>query len=773
MENDRVNRIINIGLAFCVMLISSCAPEIYQDSESPEIIRLSCSTTQLNTTRGSVNIQNATFDQGETVNVYITHSSDDATPVGNTPNVYTADANGKLEITPPVYYPPGTNSNVNIRAYYPSTKVTTASTSFTVEDSQVSDADYSLSDLMYAEVLNQAKTSSDVQLQFSHLLSKVIIEATGDDAVNIMGISFTGVYKEIGFTAVDGTIGASSTLASQGDVAVASSSGASQLSGAAILPPQSLSGNFLVVSTDKGDATFNLATAKPIAAGLQYTLQVTVGRQSINHVNPIVAWNDTGTQIVNAGDNNQMSISGTIESSEYTGYDITPTPDVYYGSTKLTNYVDYTLFYVNNRNVGTATVYAVGRQGTTYENLFATKTFSITKATPVITVGVTNNKTVIPGKTRRLIVTSNMGTLTYTASTTNISVSAVDDGVSFTGNTEGTAVINASIAESDNWVAVDQDVLTVTVYPLINNFDFTGTTVAWTCPYSGYYELEVWGAKGGNGRNSYYDKDTPSNDGIGGNGGYSHGKMYMISGTNYYVTVGGEGAPPPNNSSTTTVGSGGAGGFNGGGAGAAAASTASSAISRSAGGGGATDISLKGTDNSSSWNTSNHLYSRIIVAGGGGSGTFGGGTVIGGYGGGSTGGDGVASSTNNPAGKGGTQTAGGQGGDNNGAFGKGGDAKKPSSKNAAGAGGGGWYGGGAGTNDGSSGVRSGGGGGSGYVYTSSTASNYPLGCLLTSDHYLTNASTVDGSQTFKSPTGVDETGHSGDGYARITWVSEE
>ena len=771
MKNNWVYRIKNIGLAFFAMLISSCASEIYQDSESPEIIRLSCSTTQLNTTRGSVNIQNATFDQGQTVNVYITHASDDATPVGNTPNVYTADANGKLEITPPVYYPPGTNSNVNIRAYYPSTKVTTASTSFTVEASQVDDADYKLSDLMYAEVQNQAKTSSDVQLQFSHLLSKVIIEATGE-GVSITGISFIDVYKEIGFTAVGGTIGGSTTLASQGDVAVASSSGASQLSGAAILPPQSLSGNFLVVSTDKGDATFNLATAKPIAAGLQYTLQVTVGKQSINHVNPIVAWNDSGTQIIDSGGDNQLSIPDNIDNVQYTGNEITPTPDVYYGSsTKLTKDVDYTLYYDNNINVGTATIYAIGNSNTSYSDLFAIKSFNITKATPVITVGTADN-TILTGMTRSLIVTSNMGTLTYTASTTNISVSAVDDGVNFTGNTEGAAVINASIAGNDNWESVSQEILTVNVYPTINNFDYTGKTVAWTCHYTGYYELEVWGAKGGNGRNSYYDKDTPSNDGIGGKGGYSHGKMYMISGTNYYVTVGGEGAAPPNNSSTTTVGSGGAAGFNGGGAGAAAASTASSAISRSAGGGGATDISLKGTDNSDDWDTTDHLYSRIIVAGGGGSGTWGGGAVIGGYGGGSTGGDGVSNDTGYSAGKGGTQTAGGQGVDNNGVFGKGGDAKKPSTYNAAGAGGGGWYGGGSGERDSASGKHTGGGGGSGYVYTSSTASNYPLGCLLTSDHYLTNAATVNGGTTFKSPSGTDETGHSGNGYARITWVSE-
>ena len=65
-------------------------------------------------------------------------------------------------------------------------------------------------------------------------------------------------------------------------------------------------------------------------------------------------------------------------------------------------------------------------------------------------------------------------------------------------------------------------------------------------------------------------------------------------------------------------------------------------------------------------------------------------------------------------------------------------------------------------------TNAGGGGGSGYVYTSSTASNYPSGCLLNSTYYLSDATTTAGNEQFTSPTGTNETGHSGNGYARIT-----
>ena len=84
---------------------------------------------------------------------------------------------------------------------------------------------------------------------------------------------------------------------------------------------------------------------------------------------------------------------------------------------------------------------------------------------------------------------------------------------------------------------------------------------------------------------------------------------------------------------------------------------------------------------------------------------------------------------------------------------------------AGGGGGGGWYGGGT-SNYGS--YNGGGGGGSGYVLT---ASSYkPTGYLLGSEYYLSNAQTIGGNQSFPAPGGGNETGHSGNGYARITLV---
>lgn len=252
----------------------------------------------------------------------------------------------------------------------------------------------------------------------------------------------------------------------------------------------------------------------------------------------------------------------------------------------------------------------------------------------------------------------------------------------------------------------------------ILNYVYTGAKQTVTLK-PGRYKLECWGAQGGYRSSSSY----------GGLGGYSVGEISLDKQTTLYVYVGGSGNTGKTN-----------GGFNGGGKRATYN-----------GGGGATDIRV-GTDS---------LYARVIVAGGGGS--DGATNKNGMYGGGETGG--TATQNYGSGGGGGTQTSGGTGGSGNaGTFGQGGEGKA-ASNGFAGAGGGGWYGGGGSYPDGSGDDDRGGGGGSGFVWT---GQNAPSGYLLGSAYYLINASTKAGNTSFTAPGGSPETGHSGDGYARIT-----
>lgn len=265
----------------------------------------------------------------------------------------------------------------------------------------------------------------------------------------------------------------------------------------------------------------------------------------------------------------------------------------------------------------------------------------------------------------------------------------------------------------------------------VMNFDYTGSVQTATLA-PGTYKLECWGGQGGT-----YSRY------IGGYGGYSKGTITLTEATTVYISVGGAGS-----SSSTAAG------FNGGGTG----------IPSGRGGGGATDVRIG----------QNSLYSRVIVAGGGGgAGVTSANANPCGCGGGEYGGDGYYNDTTgsyttgqNRSGGSASQTAGGKtwSTSTQATFGQGGNA----SGYSCGGGGGGWYGGGGAYDNDSDSDGRWGGGGSGYVYTSSTAKNYPNGCLLNSTHYLTNAQTIAGDTSFTSPTGSSETGHTGNGFCRIT-----
>ena len=263
------------------------------------------------------------------------------------------------------------------------------------------------------------------------------------------------------------------------------------------------------------------------------------------------------------------------------------------------------------------------------------------------------------------------------------------------------------------------------------NFSYTGSVQTATLD-PGKYILECWGAQGGS-YSSY----------SGGAGGYSIGTITLSQRTNLYIYVGGQPATQTSTGATS-------GGFNGGGAGCSRTYNYST---YGQGGGGASDIRI-GQDS---------FYARVIVAGGGG-GSSSEDSFTTKYGGGTSGGS-------SASGYGATQTSAGT----NGLFGQGGAATTSGTNYnyGSGGGGGGFYGGGACSSySDSTNYRTYNGGGSGYVYTSNTASNYPSGCLLNSSYYLTNAQTISGNQNFQSPTGDTETGHVGNGYVKITKLTD-
>lgn len=274
------------------------------------------------------------------------------------------------------------------------------------------------------------------------------------------------------------------------------------------------------------------------------------------------------------------------------------------------------------------------------------------------------------------------------------------------------------------------------------------------CPYTsnitigatfpkGRYKLEVWGAQGGS---------IDNTGSYGGGGGYSVGILTLGEDTILHCVPGQQ--PPTVTTDKSIV----PGGYNGGGNGANRYWQETYTYGQ--GGGGGSDIRIG----------QNSLYSRVIVAGGGGGSASNGTSQS--YELETKGGGGLTGSCayNGYIGH---QTP----SSNNGSFGQGANAysERLNYKYGSGGGGGGWYGGGAvqSADDNDTTLREKNGGGSGYVYTESTASNYPSGCLLNSDYYLTDAATMGIGETFPNYNGNGNTtmGNQGHGACRITVLS--
>ena len=264
-------------------------------------------------------------------------------------------------------------------------------------------------------------------------------------------------------------------------------------------------------------------------------------------------------------------------------------------------------------------------------------------------------------------------------------------------------------------------------------YNYVGKVEEFMAPKTFLYKLNAWGASGGNAYRSTVNVEC----GYGGKGGMTKAIKKIATGYRFYVCVGGAGSAGHGIAGKRTVIQ---GGYNGGGS-ARGNNTDDSSF---ASGGGATHLAVIDSGTLNNFSLSYNKSIIMVAAGGGGAGNW---DSIhdGGYGGGIVGGDGKGGQP----GYGASQSQGGksqvdcQGISGSGKFGIG------SSWSGLGGsgGGGGLYGGGSGYCGGGSA-----GGGSGFLNKS----------------LVSSGELYSGDQTFVSPSGGTETGHSGNGYAIIS-----
>ena len=438
-----------------------------------------------------------------------------------------------------------------------------------------------------------------------------------------------------------------------------------------------------------------------------------------------VTVNNTGDGTVtyasaNTTDATVGSGNGTvsIKNANTTGFNITATVVDGTNYTYATKTASYKLT-INRKALDSSRLYFASTAITrSYIWELATGTNALTKPTACIVTYSSSDPSVAT-------VNSNTGALTPGGTlATNTTITATA-----TGNYSGTATYTIKATSKEK------------------SFSYINNTIQSETVCKGTYQLEVWGAQGGNGYTTQYGYTgnfTPS----GGKGGYSKGSKKFNSDETIFVVVGGAGETGKFREYRESKG-----GYNGGGnSGYNNVKKEGDNYGRCGAGGGATHMGLK-TGLLTGY-SSDYATKLLLVAGGGGGASVGAtGKSYDGYGG---------SGGGTSGGKGGNceydgGLGGGQSSGSGNAFGLGGTSVCSNGGNnggecPGGGGGGGFYGGHKG-NYGRSVYGSGGGGGSGYIGGVSGGATYA------------------GNTSFVAPGGGNETGHAGDGYARITWVS--
>jgi hypothetical protein len=278
----KTKKILFAAAALTVLAACSNDDAVTEPTEGRVPVTLAYTTIDATETRAAQNLNEGTFASGESVTVRISNTGANAW----TDYTFTTAAAGAMTAPNPApYYPAGTQ-NIDIAAYYPAT----AGTTFSVATDQTADASYKASDLMFASVTNQAKQAEAVNLAFSHKMAKLCVNITaGSGVTSITSVSILNVKPAVSFNQATGAVGEASGEATT--IAMSNN-------GAALIPAQTIDGGLLSIVTDKGTATYSVAS-KAFAAGQLYTLNITVNLRAVGTTTAITGWTSEGTVTVN------------------------------------------------------------------------------------------------------------------------------------------------------------------------------------------------------------------------------------------------------------------------------------------------------------------------------------------------------------------------------------------------------------------------------------------------------------------------------------------
>ena len=240
----------------------------------------------------AADLQDLQFKNGTKISVKV--KEDAATPsVDYALALYTADGSGGLSLpTGEKQYYPANGNGVNIYAYHPAGAVSV----FEVKTDQSSTDNYVASDLMYASLAGVTSASTNHTLEFSHLLSKIIVQlvqgssvSATDMAAATITVGSDDLITSGTFTAASGTF--SPDASGTGTITIATN--ADTDAHAASIVPQGMGGKKINVTINDVTKSYTIADGVTFQAGYKYTYIISVGATELTLVSTqITNWND-------------------------------------------------------------------------------------------------------------------------------------------------------------------------------------------------------------------------------------------------------------------------------------------------------------------------------------------------------------------------------------------------------------------------------------------------------------------------------------------------
>ena len=278
------------------VLVTACSNNDEQQADGRMPISLSNRALIIDETRASAatDLNVGYIESGQNVKVLVrNHNAETWNEY-----TYTAAAGGTMLLPDAPPYYPLDGQNVDIVAYHPSFTGNT----FTVATDQSSNAGYLASDLLLASVSNQAKTTSAVNLQFEHKMAKITVVVTANTSTGvstIQNVTLKNVKPSVSVYPKTGVVSAADGAAT--DITVVKEGTSATVSGAAVIPAQTISGDLLTIQTDLGTATYSV-DSKQFEPGKSYVLTISVNQAAVGTTTQITGWTDTEGAVVKTGD---------------------------------------------------------------------------------------------------------------------------------------------------------------------------------------------------------------------------------------------------------------------------------------------------------------------------------------------------------------------------------------------------------------------------------------------------------------------------------------